>query len=192
MFLTKVLKLPSKDTYIYTHTHTHTHTHISVNILITYASFKWGREILRGPLWEEQIKNESKLVKGNILQPVDSISIENSKAIQYNHSAQLFLPSGGLTLSVLLKVKQEAVKSLLMPIMIQNILWNRRTHAHTHIFPITHSTCFDIHATKLNYFQLSQQLGKVEIISPIHRLENSGSLCLLKIQNLRTIRLVQA
>ena len=27
MFLTKVLKLPSKDTYIYTHTHTHTHTH---------------------------------------------------------------------------------------------------------------------------------------------------------------------
>ena len=29
MFLTKVLKLPSKDTYIYTHTHTHTHTYLS-------------------------------------------------------------------------------------------------------------------------------------------------------------------
>ena len=40
MFLTKVLKLPSKDTYIYTHTHTHTYLSKYPNYLCPFQMRK--------------------------------------------------------------------------------------------------------------------------------------------------------
>ena len=42
-----------------------------------------------------RIKNECKLVIDHLLHPTDTISKVNSKTIRYNHSAQIFLPSGG-------------------------------------------------------------------------------------------------